>query len=311
MKIHFNIDSIEIKNPVVTVGTFDGLHLGHGKVIETLVDKSSELKTESVVLTFWPHPRFVLGLNTKDLRLLNTLDEKIELFKDKGIDHLIVMEFTKEFANLTSYEFVKQILHEKLDISFLIVGHDHQFGKNREGRFDRLKKCAEEFNFEIKRVEVLSTNGLDVSSTKVRNLLSSGNVQLANNLLGYNYFIIGKVVVGDKIGRTINFPTANINVDEFKALPKNGVYAVKVNFNYTEYFGMLNIGYRPTINNKEEKKIEVHIFNFDKKIYNEKIKITFCNHIRDEVKFETLDLLKNQLIKDKIEVEEYFLTTHP
>jgi len=298
MRLIKNIEKSNIKNSVVTVGTFDGLHLGHQKIIKTLVDKAKELNSEASVFTFWPHPRFVLG-KIDGLELINTLDEKTDLFEQNGIDNLISFEFTKEFANLSSYEFVKQILVEKLHVKHLILGYDHHFGKNREGRFDKLQECAKEFGFTIEQVSALSQKDENVSSTKIRNYIKSGKIEIANKFLGYTYFIKGEVVDGNKLGRTINFPTANISVPQYKLLPKEGVYAVKIELEKRQFIGMMNIGFRPTIGDFDTKTLEVHIIDFDEDIYGKSIKIELVSKIRNEVKFDNIEELKSQLEKDK------------
>jgi len=301
MKLIKDIENIKINNSVVTVGTFDGLHLGHQKIIETLNNRAKEIGSEASVFTFWPHPRFVLG-KIDGLELLNTFEEKVELFKENGIDNLVSFEFTKEFANLTSREFVQQILVEKLKVKHLILGYDHHFGKNREGRFDKLKECADEFGFKIERVSALAKKNENISSTKIREAIKQGKIEKANSFLGYNYFIQGKVVKGNKIGRTIGFPTANIAVPQYKLLPKSGVYSVKIKIENNNYIGMMNLGLRPTIGNFDTKTLEVHIIDFDEDIYEKSIRIEIIKRIRDEKKFANIDELKLQLENDKLGV---------
>lgn len=298
MKLIKDIGNIDINNSVVTVGTFDGLHLGHQKIIKTLVDRAKENNSEATVFTFWPHPRFVLG-KINGLELLNTFEEKTELFEKNGVANLISYEFTKEFANLTSYEFVKQILVEKLKVKYLILGYDHHFGKNREGRFDKLKECADEFGFEIEQVSALAKGDENISSTKIRNSIRVGKIEKANSFLGYNYFIQGNVVKGNKLGRTIGFPTANIAVPQYKLLPKSGVYAVKIKIEDEDFIGMMNLGLRPTIGDFETKTLEVHIIDFNKDIYGKSIRIEIVKRLRDEHKFADINELKQQLEKDK------------
>ncbi len=296
---------IKITKPVVTVGTFDGLHLGHRKVIDFVKQKAAEINGNSVVVTFWPHPRFALN-KAGNLKLINTIDEKIDLLKSLNINYLIIIDFTVEFANLTSYEFIKNILFDKLNLHTLIIGYDHQFGKNREGNFDKLKTCADEFGFDIYKVEPLNIKDINVSSTKIRNALFNGDLQTANKYLNYNFFIIGKVVKGKNIGSKIGFPTANIKTDNYKILPNQGVYAVKIIVDNNEYNGMLNIGTNPTVANDSKLKLEVNIFNFDKDIYDKTIKIIFYKKFRNEIKFENINDLKNQIILDKKQIIEYF-----
>ncbi len=298
MKLIKDIENIRLRNSVVTVGTFDGLHLGHQKIIETLCQRAKETGSEASVFTFWPHPRFVLG-KIDGLELLNTFEEKVELFEKNGIDNLVSYEFTKEFANLSSREFVKEILVEKLNVKHLILGYDHHFGKNREGRFDKLKECADEFGFKIERVSALSQKDENISSTKIREAIKQGEIEKANSFLGYNYFIQGKIVKGSEIGRTIGFPTANIAVPKYKLLPKSGVYSVKIQVENNNYIGMMNLGLRPTIGNFNTKTLEVHIIDFDKDIYGKSIKIDIIKRIRNEKKFASINELKLQLEKDK------------
>ena len=301
MKLIKDIENIKINNSVVTVGTFDGLHLGHQKIIKTLCKRAKETNSEATVFTFWPHPRFVLG-KIDGLELLNTFEEKVELFEKNGIDNLVSFEFTKDFANLSSREFVKEILVEKLNVKHLILGYDHHFGKNREGRFDKLAECATEFGFTIEQVSALSSNDENISSTKIRNALKQGDITKANKYLGYNYSITGEVIKGEALGRQIGFPTANIKWESYKLIPRNGVYAVKVYYNNTEYKAMVNVGRKPTVSNNEKTGIEVNIFDFDKSIYNKEITVEFIEKIRNEQKFENIDKLKTQLELDKEKV---------
>ncbi|RLD49550.1 MAG: riboflavin biosynthesis protein RibF [Bacteroidetes bacterium] len=296
---------IQIDKPVVTVGTFDGLHLGHRKVIDTVKQKAGEINGKSVVVTFWPHPRFALK-KADNLKLINTIDEKIDLLTLLKIDYLVIIEFNTDFANLSSYEFIKNILYAKLNLNTLIIGYDHQFGKNREGNFDKLKFCANEFGFNIYKVEPLNIKNINVSSTKIRNALLSGNLKMANKYLDYNFFIIGAIIKGKNIGSKIGFPTANIKVEDYKILPNRGVYAVKVIVDDKGYTGMLNIGLNPTINSDDELKLEVNIFDFSEDIYDKIIKIILYKKFRNEKKFKNLNDLKNQIIKDKNQIIEYF-----
>ena len=292
-----NFKDIKQNNIIATVGTFDGLHLGHKKILNILKSRAVKTNGKSTVLTFWPHPRFVLG-KINGLELLNTIDEKIKLFTENNIDILINYKFTKEFASLSSYEFVSKILVNKLKIKGLILGYDHHFGKNREGRFEKLKECADKFGFFIEQVDALSLNGENISSTKIRNYIKTGNIEKANIFLGYNYFLQGKTIKGNKLGRKLGFPTANISVPDYKLLPEAGVYAVNVDVFGKTFQGITNIGFRPTVSDKKIKTIETHIFNFDKDIYNKTIKIEFIKKIRDEKKFDNISDLKEQIKSD-------------
>ena len=300
MNIYYNIDEFKpSKKSVLTTGTFDGVHLGHRVILNHLKEAAKNYKGESVVLTFFPHPRMVLQPENTDLRLLNTIEERITLLKETGIDHLIIHPFSKEFSRLSSLEFVRDILVTKLNTHKLVIGYDHHFGRNREGSFEHLKEYGPLYGFEIEEIPAQDIEQINISSTKVRNALNEGNITSANQFLGYNYFIEGTVVEGNKIGRKIGFPTANIKIKEwYKLIPSNGVYAVNIIHNGDRYNGMLNIGHRPTLNGNNIT-IEVNIFNFSEDIYNNEIKIEFIERIRDEQKFEKLDELKKQLEIDK------------
>ncbi|MGC9352264.1 MAG: bifunctional riboflavin kinase/FAD synthetase [Mariniphaga sp.] len=302
VKIHTDINSFKAHKPVVTIGTFDGLHLGHQKVLNRLIDFARSHGGESVVFTFYPHPRLVIAPQEANLRLLTTLEEKKELFARSGIDHLIIFPFTKEFSQLTYSEFVKQILVEKMHTHCLVVGYDHRFGKNREGGFEYLQECAEEFGFEIEKLEVLLVDEAHVSSTRIREALEKGDVALANKFLGYRFTLHGSVVEGQRVGRKLGFPTANIVAsDPHKLIPGYGVYAVEVLLSGKKYGGMLNIGSRPTFNkNADNRSIEVHIFDFSGDIYNKEITLVFVGKIRNEQKFSGVEALTKQLKKDKI-----------
>jgi riboflavin kinase/FMN adenylyltransferase len=300
VKIYYNIDEFHPKEKtVITTGTFDGVHLGHNVILNKLKQAAEKFGGETVILTFFPHPRMVLQPENTDLRLLNTIEERIELLKKTGIDHLIIHPFSKEFSRLTSIEFVRDILVSKLNTHKLVIGYDHHFGRNREGSFKHLKEYGPLYGFEVEEIPAQDIEHVNISSTKVRNSLNEGNINAANQFLGYHYFIKGTVVDGDKIGREIGFPTANIKVkDWYKLIPSNGVYAVFITHNNQTYKGMINIGNRPTLNGNNAT-IEVNIFNFNADIYNNEIKIEFIDRIRDEQKFEKLDDLKQQLKIDK------------
>ncbi|TXB65110.1 bifunctional riboflavin kinase/FAD synthetase [Vicingus serpentipes] len=300
MKIYYNIDEFKATNKsVTTTGTFDGVHLGHNVILNKLKQAAQNFGGETVLLTFFPHPRMVLQPENTDLRLLNTIDERIELLKKSGIDHLIIHPFSKEFSRLSSIEFVRDILVSKLNTHKLVIGYDHHFGRNREGSFIHLKEFGPLYGFEVEEIPAQDIEQINISSTKVRNSLNNGNIKAANQFLGYHYFIKGTVVEGEKIGREIGFPTANIKVKEwYKLIPANGVYAVNIILNKIKYNGMLNIGNRPTLNGNDIT-IEVNIFNFNANIYNNEIRIEFIDRIRDEQKFDKLDELKQQLEIDK------------
>ena len=305
MKIYTDLKDFSATNPVVTIGTFDGVHLGHRKVIRRLQELAQKVNGETVIFTFYPHPRLVLNADNNGLRLINTLEEKKVLLEAAGIDHLVIYPFTKEFSQLTYIEFVEQILVKQLSMKFLVVGYDHRFGHNREGTYEDLKVFADQLDFKIERQDVLNMDTINVSSTKVRKAISEGDIKTANKYLGYRFFIKGDVVNGKKLGRKIGFPTANIDPQEsYKLVPKDGVYAVKVDVDDKRYLGMLNIGVRPTVNNQlDNRSIEVHILDFDQDIYFKNITIHFYQRIRNEQFFGSIDELTAQLAKDKKEVE--------
>jgi len=300
VKIYYNIDDFNPpKKTVVTTGTFDGVHLGHRVLLNRLNQLAEKFDSESVILTFFPHPRMVLYPDNNDLRLLNSIEERIELFKETGIDHLIIHPFSKEFSRLSSIEFVRDILVTKLNTHKLVIGYDHHFGRNREGTFEHLQEFGPVYGFDVEEIPAQEMQQINISSTKIRNSLIEGEINAANQFLGYNYFIQGTVIEGDKIGRKIGFPTANIKVNDwYKLIPAKGVYAVKTIINNKTYSGMLNIGTRPTLNGNDVT-VEVNIFNFNNDIYNKEIRIEFIERIRNEQKFDELESLKNQLEIDK------------
>jgi riboflavin kinase/FMN adenylyltransferase len=291
-------DFTSSKKSIVTIGTFDGVHIGHKKILEKVIQNALLEGCESVVLTFFPHPRMVLQADS-DIKLLNTVDEKIILLEKAGIDNVIIHPFSQEFSRLTAEEFVKTILVDKLNIQKIIIGHDHRFGRNRTANIDDLIQFGEKYDFDVEQISAQEINEIAISSTKIRNAIIDGAIALAKNYLGYNYFFSGTVASGKKLGRTIGFPTANIEIDEtYKLIPKNGVYIVKSYYNNKDIFGMMNIGNRPTVNG-DHQTIEVNFFDFDENIYGQKLTITLLNRIRDEQKFASVDDLKMQLNKDK------------
>ena len=286
------------ENPLaLSIGMFDGVHLGHQSIIKKLNTISQSKNLESAILTFWPHPRKVFNPQD-DLKLLNNIDEKTYLLQKNGLQHLFLKEFDEDFRNLTGEEFVKQILVEKLQVKHLIVGYDHTFGKNRSGDFSLLKKMGPELGFEVEQVEAVNYKGINISSTQIRNALSNGNVILANEMLGYNYSISGNVIHGKKIGRTIGYPTANIEVDALKLLPKKGAYIVDVFVKNQHYKGMLSIGTNPTVAGKVIS-VEVYILDFDEDIYDQEISVNFREFLHEEIKFNGLEELMVRLDEDK------------
>ena len=301
MKIYNSIEEFgKVKNAVVTTGTFDGVHPGHQKIISRLHEVANEINGETVLLTFYPHPRMVLFPEDNELKLLNTQKEKIALLEKYGVHHLIIHPFTKEFSRLTSVEFVRNILVNKIKTKKLAIGYNHHFGRNREGSFEHLKEFGHLYNFEVEEISAKDIDHIEVSSTKVRHALQTGDIQTADVYLGYNYSLSGMVVEGKKIGRTIGYPTANIQVEDiYKLIPEDGVYAVRVKHQNNTFGGMLNIGNNPTVAGKG-RSIEVNIFDFEKEIYNEEITVEFISRLRNEEKFNGLDELKKQLAEDKI-----------
>ncbi len=300
MKIYNCIkDFNSVKNTVATVGTFDGVHLGHQAIFNMMKEKALEIDGETVVITFYPHPRIVLGLDSKNLKFINTQEKKINRLEESGIDHLIIVPFNKEFANISSEEFINDLILEKVNPKIIVIGYDHHFGKDREGSFEMLSEIGKREGIEVINVEAQYVNDVTVSSTKIRKLLKVGTIVAVNNFLGYEYSITGTVVKGQSIGRNIGFPTANIEIaDEYKLIAAVGVYACRVEYMGKYYNGMSNIGYRPTVDHGD-LTIEVNIFDFDKQIYDEEITIIFVDRMRDEHKFDSLKDLSKQLVKDK------------
>lgn len=299
MKIHYDLDTFEkLDFAVVTSGTFDGVHLGHQKILDCLKETSQKNGGQSVIITFFPHPRMVLFNDSQNLKLLNTISEKIQLLEHFGVDHLVIIPFTREFSEINSQSFIQNILIEKIGAKVLVIGYDHRFGKNREGSFEYLKENADKFGFEVVEIPRHDVESIGISSTIIRNSILAGDVQQASQLLGSNYTLTGKVVKGKQLGRTLGYPTANIYVvEDYKLIPADGVYAVYVTYSDQIFKGVLNIGKRPTIEGKD-RTIEANIFDFDKEIYGENLSISFEKKIRDEKKFDSLDALKAQITID-------------
>jgi len=294
-----------IKKTILTLGTFDGVHFGHKKILEKVTQNTENAKYESLVLTFFPHPRMVLQEDS-DIKMLNTIDEKIALLEQIGIQNLVIHPFDESFSRLTAEEFVKNILVDKFHIHKIIIGHDHRFGRNRTANIDDLKKFGEQYDFEVEEISAQEIKEVSVSSTKIRHALNEGNMALANEYLGYDYSLTGIVIKGRQLGRTIGFPTANLKLEEnFKLIPKNGVYIVKSIIDSKTVFGMMNIGFNPTVAGKNQT-IEIHYFDFDEDLYDLKITVSILKRIRDEEKFESVDHLKTQLEKDRNTALAYF-----
>lgn len=299
MKIFHSINEFHSdKKTILTLGTFDGVHIGHAAILKKLTQNTADGKFESAVLTFFPHPRMVLQ-GKSDLKLLNTINEKIDLLEKIGIENLIIHPFDANFSQLSAEEFVKTVLVDQLHIQKIIIGYDHRFGKNRTANIDDLTAFGLKYGFEVEQISAQEINDISISSTKIRTALEDGEINLANEYLGYSYFLSGTVVKGKQLGRTIGFPTANIELkEEYKLVPKNGVYIVAAEIDGKSVYGMMNIGFNPTVQG-EKRTIEVHFFDFDLDIYNRHIRVAILQRIRSEEKFESVEFLKIQLGKDK------------
>jgi riboflavin kinase/FMN adenylyltransferase len=300
MKVYHSIEDFQqVKGAVVTTGTFDGVHVGHRKIINRLNEIARKIDGESVLLTFHPHPRMVLFPDDHGLELITTMDEKIQLLEDAGIDNLIIHPFTKEFSRKTSLEFIREVLVEKIGTSVLVIGYDHHFGRNREGSFEHLKESGPLYGFQVEEISVQDVDDVAVSSTKIRKALQEGDVATAAKYLSHPFELKGTVVHGDKLGRKIGFPTANIKVEEeTKIIPANGVYGCYVLIGEENFKGMLNIGMRPTVDG-EERRIEVNVFELERDFYGESITVILKDRIRDEKKFDNMEQLKERLVIDK------------
>jgi riboflavin kinase/FMN adenylyltransferase len=294
------------KNAVITIGTFDGVHLGHQQIIKQLNEESAQIAGETVIITFHPHPRKIIAAGKHDIKILNTLNEKIELLDEKGIDNLVVVPFNHSFSNQTATEYTENFLVKKFHPHTIIIGYDHRFGKDRAGDYHLLEELGLKYNYKVKEIPEHILNEVIISSTKVREALLNNDTDTANKLLGYPYFFEGKVVEGDKRGRTIGYPTANLQIeDEEKLIPGNGVYAVEITINKAaeKLKGMMNIGIRPTVDGTH-RTIEINIFDFNKDIYEETLRVYVKHYLRSEVKFNGLEQLKLQLAQDKIQAED-------
>lgn len=305
MNIFHNIQDFKPNRPTVaTLGTFDGVHLGHKKIIERLTQEAEKNTVESLVLTFFPHPRMVLQGNS-DIQLLNTIQEKAELLESIGLQNLIIHPFDQSFSQLGAEEFVKTILVDRFNIKKIIIGHDHRFGKNRSADINDLIAYGKIYDFEVEQISAEEVDEVSISSTKIRKALLSGDIQLANEYLGYNYFITGTVVKGRQLGRTIGFPTANLKIEEdYKLIPLNGVYIVKSYWNGKEVFGMMNIGTNPTVDGKE-RTIETNFLDFEEDLYDKEMRIYFLQRIRSEEKFDSIDTLKAEIENDKVITQNF------
>jgi len=309
MKIYHSLEDFScLNNAIVTSGTFDGVHVGHQKILHRLKEIASKNNGETVVITFWPHPQMVLHPENHSLKLLNTFEEKAALLKAEGIQHLLRIEFTKEFSLISSIDFIQRILIDTIGTKKLVIGYDHRFGHNREGSFEQLKLNATSYGFDVEEISRQDVDHISVSSSKIRQALEKSGIETATHLLGKPYTLTGQVVQGDKLGRELGYPTANIEVDSrYKLIPGDGIYAVTVKYESKIFKGMLYIGPRPTLNGTKQV-IEVNIFDFNTEIYGESITIYFHQYLRGDKKFETLELLKQQLHLDKIEAQKILET---
>ncbi|MFD0990353.1 bifunctional riboflavin kinase/FAD synthetase [Mariniflexile jejuense] len=294
-----NISTYKLTEPtIVTIGTFDGVHVGHQKIVNRLINNGKEFHLKSVILTFFPHPRMVLQKDS-GIKLINTITERGAILDALGLDYLLVKKFTKAFSRLSAEDFVKTILIDKLNAKKVIIGYDHRFGRNRNADINDLKKFGAIYGFEVEEISAQDINDVAVSSTKIRKALEEGNITKANAFLGYPFMLTGKVVKGKALGRQIDYPTANIQIaEDYKLIPKHGAYIVSSIINKQLVYGMMNIGFNPTVDGDEET-IEVHFFNFNKNIYNKTIQIDLLHRLRDEQKFESVEALKSQLETDK------------
>ena len=303
MKVYHHLNEFEpVKNAVVTIGTFDGVHLGHRKIIKRITELAAETGGESVILTFFPHPRMILHPEDQELKLITTIEEKAALLEELGVDHLIITPFSRDFSNQSAEEYIRDILVTRIGTKKIVIGYDHRFGKDRKGGLDDLQRLSVEYGYEVIEIPEQDIHDVAISSTRIRQALLGGNIELANEFLGYPFYITGKVIKGDQIGRKLGYPTANLLVGEkYKLIPGDGIYAVKVHIIGAIYKGMAYIGHRPTINGMT-RNIEVNIFDFNEDIYNTEVQMDFLNFVRADIKFPSLDDLVVQLGRDKIAV---------
>lgn len=303
MRIYHNIDEFSpVKNAVVTIGTFDGVHIGHRKIISGIKELAQKSGGETVLLTFFPHPRMILHPEDETIKLINTIPEKAKLLENLGVDHLIITPFTRDFSNQDAEDYIRDILVNKIGTKKIVIGYDHRFGKNREGGLDTLLRLGPVYGFEVIEIPEQDINEVAVSSTRIRNALLKGDIHLANTFLGYPFFVTGYVGRGDQIGRQIGYPTANIMIEErYKLIPADGIYAVKVKIENGVYNGMGYIGTRPTLNGIS-RNIEVNLFDFNRDIYGQRISMEFYHFVRDDIKFTSLAELTDQLARDKADV---------
>jgi riboflavin kinase/FMN adenylyltransferase len=312
MKIYHHIDEFTpVKNAVVTIGTFDGVHIGHRKIISRIKELATTLGGETVILTFFPHPRMILHPEDENIKLITTIAEKAELLKQLGVDHLIITPFSRDFSNQSPEGYIRDVLVNKIGTKKIVIGYDHRFGKDRQGGLQDLLAQAPVYGFEVIEIPEQDINDVAISSTRIRTALLGGNINIANECLGYPFFITGKVIRGDQLGRTLGYPTANLMVEErYKLIPSDGIYAVKVNVEGKEYKGMAYIGHRPTVNGMT-RNIEVNIFDFSADIYNKELRMEFLHFVREDIKFASLEELVVQLGKDKEDVLALLIMDSP
>jgi riboflavin kinase/FMN adenylyltransferase len=300
MRVYHHIDEFTaVKNAVVTIGTFDGVHIGHRKIISGIKELADSIGGETVILTFFPHPRKILHPEDESLKLITTITEKAQLMEALGVDHLIITPFSRDFSNQTAESYIRDVLVNKIGTKKIVIGYDHRFGKDRQGGLEDLLKLGPVYGFDVIEIPEQDINEVGISSTRIRNALLKGEIELANSFLSYPFFITGTVIRGDQLGRQLGYPTANIVVEEkYKLIPSDGIFAVTVNVAGGQYKGMAYIGSRPTVNGLT-RNIEVNIFDFDQEIYNQPIRMDFHNYVRGDIKFSSLDDLVVQLAKDK------------
>jgi riboflavin kinase/FMN adenylyltransferase len=312
MKVYKGFEeAFSVKCPVITIGTFDGVHIGHQKIINRLNEEAKRMGGESTLFTFYPHPRLVLYPESTNLRLLQTREEKIAKLERMGLQNMLIYPFTKEFSRMTATEFVRDILVNQMGAKKIVIGYDHQFGKNREGGLDFLRDVSETYGFEVIEIPAQDIEDVNVSSSKIRKALLAGDVETANKFLSEPYEINGQVVAGKEIGRTIGYPTANVQLDsELKLIPMNGVYSAEVELvDGSKRQAMVNIGVRPTLDDENQRSIEVHVLDFNADLYGQAIKVYFHQFVRDEIRFSNLEELKSQIKADEVAIRTYFSST--
>ena len=312
MKIYHHIDEFTpVKNAVVTIGTFDGVHIGHRKIISRIKELAAASGGETVILTFFPHPRMILHPEDENIKLITTIAEKAELLEQLGIDHLIITPFSRDFSNQSAESYIRDVLVNKIGTKKIVIGYDHRFGKDRKGGLQDLLDHAPVYGFEVVEIPEQDINDVAISSTRIRKALLGGEIDIANECLGYPFFITGKVIRGDQLGRQLGYPTANLMLEEkYKLIPSDGIYAVKVKVEDSEHTGMAYIGHRPTVNGMT-RNIEVNIFNFEGDIYNKELRMEFLHYVRGDIKFSSLDELVVQLGKDKEDVQALLVIDGP